>query len=163
MTEGGALARGVQTQPLKEYASGSHTSGVTSHSDIGKSTNSDTGLESGTGSPPSRSGQAISKDQKGRAIGMPSGSTPLFQLGVSPSSDSEDSEGLQEAPATSGCPIASQSRTGLLSRGAQQPPASVWVSHQTLQPVEEFNLADRQKFHCQFSLKLLQTSPNHSC
>jgi hypothetical protein len=60
VTEGGALAGGTHAQPLKEYTSGSHTSGVTSCSDIGKSTNGDTGLASGTGSPPSRSGQAIS-------------------------------------------------------------------------------------------------------
>jgi hypothetical protein len=70
------------------------------------------------------SGQTFSKGKKGNAIGMPSGSRPLFQLGISPSSDSEDSEGLQGAPAISERPIAFQSRTGLLSRRAQPPPTS---------------------------------------
>jgi hypothetical protein len=47
------FAGGVQAHPLKEYASGSHTSGVTSRSDIGKSIIVDTGLESDARSPPS--------------------------------------------------------------------------------------------------------------
>jgi hypothetical protein len=34
MTEAGALAGGTHTQPLKEYASKSHISDVTSHSDL---------------------------------------------------------------------------------------------------------------------------------
>jgi hypothetical protein len=122
MTEGGALTGGMHAQPLKEYTSGSHTSGVTSCSDLRQRADGDMG--SGTGSPPSQSGQVTSESMKGKAVGTPSGSTPLFQLGISPSSDSEDSEGIQGAPVASGRPIASQAKRDLLSIGAQLPPAS---------------------------------------
>jgi hypothetical protein len=69
MTEGSALAGGTHAQPLKEYTSGSHISGVTFRCDIRKSDNGDRGLKSGTRSPPSLSGQAISQDVKGKAGG----------------------------------------------------------------------------------------------
>jgi hypothetical protein len=58
---------------------------------------------------------------KRKAVGTPSGSTPLFQLGVSPSSDSEDSEGTQEVLAALGWLIASQAKRDLLCIGAQLP------------------------------------------
>jgi hypothetical protein len=109
---------------LKEQADGSHTSGVTSCSNLRQNADGDTGTESSTGSPPPRSGPAVSRDLKGKAVGAPSGSMPLFQLGVSPSSDSEDSEGTQGALATMGQPIASQFKKDLLSIKAQLPPAS---------------------------------------
>jgi hypothetical protein len=80
---------------------------VTSCSNLKQNTDGDTGTESGTGSPPPRSGPAASRDLKRKAVGAPSGSMPLFQLGISPSSDFEDSEGTQGAPATTGRPMAS--------------------------------------------------------
>jgi hypothetical protein len=87
--------------------------------------------------------------------GVPSGSTPLFGLDGSPSSDSAEDGGPEGTPAALGAPAAAQQHKELLMKGPQPSPTSGNANLRSPLVGASIHLPKGPVLHTQYRSKLL--------
>jgi hypothetical protein len=123
--EAGVPAEGTPLHPPEEQMTGSHTSVVTSSSSPQKVIGADTRMEIKAREPLPRSGQPGGNIDRGKSAGGPMGSTPLYGVGRSTSSNIQDVEEAQEAH-------------GLLEKGTTPPSTSGIANPQSPSTVHQY-------------------------